>query len=178
MRRSPLLASLLSFLLAVGCQTMPNNNEKDDLEEQSTAAIKKLKNDDIGLERFLSQSYAYVIFPRAGKAGFIFGGSYGRGQVYERGNFVGYADVSQATVGLQAGAQSFSELVAFETKTDFDRFTAGKFAFAANASAVALKTGAADSAKYTDGAAVFVEPIGGLMFEAVIGGQQFTYVPK
>lgn len=178
MRRSKWIAPLLAAMFAAGCQTMPNESEKPDLAEQTSAAMKKLRNDDPGLDRFLSRSYGYVIFPRAGKGGFIFGGAYGRGQVYEQGNFVGYADVSQATVGLQAGAQSFSELVCLETKTDFDRFTAGKFAFAANASAVALKTGAADSAKYNDGVAVFVEPIGGLMLEAVVGGQQFTYVPK
>ena len=43
---------------------------------------------------------------------------------------------------------------------------------------VALKTGAADTARYNDGVAVFVQPIGGLMFEAAVGGQQFSFVPR
>ena len=59
-----------------------------------------------------------------------------------------------------------------------ERFKAGKLALAANLSAVALKTGSAGSARYTDGVAVFVQPIGGLMFEAAIGGQEFTYQPR
>jgi hypothetical protein len=49
--------------------------------------------------------------------------------------------------------------------------------FAASASAVALKAGAAASAKYEDGVAVFTKPRGGLMVEAAIGGQEFGFVP-
>ena len=48
--------------------------------------------------------------------------------------------------------------------------------FAANASAVAIKTGAAAAAKYEDGVAVFTMPRRGLMAEASIGGQKFTFV--
>jgi lipid-binding SYLF domain-containing protein len=95
-----------------------------------------------------------------------------------KGNFVGYADLSQATVGLQAGGQSFNELIVFESDKDFDRFVGGKLALAVNASAVVLKAGAAKSARYTDGVAVFTSPTGGLMLEAAVGGQQFTYLPK
>jgi lipid-binding SYLF domain-containing protein len=119
-----------------------------------------------------------VIFPNVGKGAWIVGGAYGRGVVYEQGQFVGYADISQATVGLQAGGQTYTELVVFEDKASLDRFKTGKLSFAANVSAVILKSGAAASAKYTDGVAVFVKPIGGAMVEAAIGGQQFTYQPK
>ena len=91
---------------------------------------------------------------------------------------IGYSDISQATIGLQAGGQSFSEMLVFESKADLDRFTAGKMSFAANASAVALKSGKAASTRYTDGVAIFVKPIGGLMGEAAVGGQQFTFQPK
>ena len=44
-------------------------------------------------------------------------------------------------------------------------------------SAVAVKAGAAANAKYTDGVLVFTEERGGLMLEASIGGQKFTYKP-
>ena len=133
---------------------------------------------DPSLDRFLNRAWGYVIFPGVGKGGFIAGGAYGRGVVYERGQILGFSDLTQATVGLQAGGQSFSELIVFETRTDLNRFTAGKLAIAANLSAVALKSGAAETARYNDGVAVFVQPIGGLMFEASVGGQQFTFVPR
>ena len=58
-----------------------------------------------------------------------------------------------------------------------ERFKAGKAAFAANASAVLVKAGAAASAGYERGAAVFVSPDGGMMLEAAIGAQKFIYRP-
>jgi lipid-binding SYLF domain-containing protein len=81
-------------------------------------------------------------------------------------------------VGLQAGGQSFSELLVFETKAALDRFKAGQVSFAADASAVVLKSGVATNATFVDGVAVVVQPIGGVMVEAAIGGQQFTYQAK
>jgi hypothetical protein len=58
-----------------------------------------------------------------------------------------------------------------------DNFKNGKLKFAANASAVAMKSGAADTARYTDGVLVFVEPKTGLMLEAALGGQSFSFQP-
>ena len=81
-------------------------------------------------------------------------------------------------MGLQAGGQTFSELLVFENKTALDRFKAGKLDFAADASAVVLKSGVATNATFVNGVAVVVSPIGGAMLEAAIGGQQFTYQQK
>lgn len=162
-----------------GCATTPSGDaSKEKLMDDGTDALRQMKADDSSLDAFLNHSRGYVIFPHVGKGAYIVGGSYGHGLVYENGMFVGYADISQATIGLQVGGQSFMELLAFETERDLNRFKDGKFTFAANASAVALKTGAGATAKYTDGVAAFTKPIGGLMVEASVGGQQFTYAPK
>ena len=91
---------------------------------------------------------------------------------------VGYADLTNVTVGFQLGGQEFSELIAFQTADAFEKFKNNNLAFSANASAVALKTGAAAAAKYTDGIAIFTKPKAGLMFEASVGGQRFTYKAK
>jgi hypothetical protein len=40
------------------------------------------------------------------KGGLVVGGAYGRGAVYEQGQHIGYADLPQGSVGLQAGAQT------------------------------------------------------------------------
>ena len=66
----------------------------------------------------------------------------------------------------------------FENKGALERFKDGKLDFAADASAVVLKTGAATNATFVNGIAVVVSPIGGAMLEASIGGQQFTYQQK
>jgi len=49
-----------------------------------------------------------------------------------------------------------------------------KLKFDAQASAIALKSGASANAVYAKGVAVFTEAIGGLMYEASIGGQHFS----
>lgn len=168
------------LILASGsCATAPRTSgERQALIDHSNASLKLMRSADPSLDRFLARAWGYAIFPNVGKGGLIAGGAYGRGIVFEKGQVLGFSDITQATLGLQVGGQSFSELIVFETRTDLNRFTAGKLAFTANVSAVALKTGAADTARYNDGVAVFVQPIGGLMVEAALGGQQFTFAPR
>lgn len=165
-------------LLLSGCATAPEHGDRRRLTRQATDTLKQMQTADPSLSTLLDKSSGYAVFPRVAKGAVGVGGSYGRGEVYEKGNLTGYADITQATIGLQAGAQEFRELVVFETPRDVERFKAGKLALVANVSAVALKEGAAESARYTHGVAVFVDPIGGLMFEAAVGGQEFTYQPK
>ena len=98
--------------------------------------------------------------------------------VYEQNQQIGYADVTQGSVGLQAGGQTYSELIVFENKEALDRFKKNQFEFGANASAVIAKTGAAANARFVNGVAVFVRPIAGAMAEAAVGGQRVTYIAK
>jgi lipid-binding SYLF domain-containing protein len=88
---------------------------------------------------------------------------------------VGYCDLSQASVGFQLGAQTYSEILCFEDQKAFDRFKAGTFTFDAQATAVALESGAGANAKYNEGVSVFTMDEKGLMFEAAVGGQEFSY---
>jgi lipid-binding SYLF domain-containing protein len=166
-------------LLVIGCSTEPSDSDdRASLQDDVGTTLKRLYVEDPGLQQFLASAYGYVVFPTVGKGAFIVGGSYGHGMVFQKGQFIGYADISQATVGLQAGGQAFSEAIAFENAEALTRFEVGQLTFAANASAVALKSGAAGTAKYTDGVVAFVEPTAGLMLEAAIGGQSFSYQPK
>jgi len=139
--------------------------------------LTKMESRDAGLRDLIDRSAGYAIFPSIGKGGLIVGGAYGKGEVYQNGRLVGYAELSQATVGAQLGGQTYSELVVFENQTALNRFTGGNFEFSGNASAVALKSGAAATAKFDHGIAVFTMPKGGAMLEASIGGQKFSYQP-
>jgi len=174
-----LAAMIVAGLFIVGCSTEPpSSGDRDVMNDDVQATLKRMYVEDTSLQGFMSSAYGYAIFPSVGKGGLIVGGAYGRGQVYSHGQFIGYADISQATVGAQVGGQSFSEALAFDSRDSLQRFEMGQFAFSANASAVALKAGAAAAAKYEDGVAVFVDPQGGLMLEASVGGQSFSYQPK
>ncbi|MEA2707591.1 MAG: hypothetical protein QOF78_192 [Phycisphaerales bacterium] len=171
-------AIALVTMLIIGCQTAPKTEaKKASLEQDAQSALKQMEAADPALADVVSRAYAYAIFPHVGKGGLIVGGGYGRGVVYEQGRQIGFADMTQASVGAQIGGQSFSELIVFENKEALDRFKNNQLTFSANASAVAVKKGAASSMKYENGVAVFVMPRAGLMAELSVGGQKFTFSP-
>jgi len=115
------------------------------------------------------------VFPKISKGAAGVGGAYGKGVLFQNGRIVGYCDVSQASIGLAIGGQTYTEIICFEDQKSFDRFRRGDFTFDAQATAVALQSGAGANAKYSDGVAVFTMDERGLMFEAAIGGQKFAY---
>jgi lipid-binding SYLF domain-containing protein len=173
-----LVMSLVAGLLG-SCATAPASREdKAALVEEARTRRQQMQTEDPTLGALLQKGYGYALFPNVGKAALVVGGAYGRGVVYERGQHIGYSDLTQGSVGVQVGGQSFSELLVFENKEALERFKTGQFSFAAGASAVVLKSGAAANANFVDGVAVVVQPIGGVMVEAAIGGQQFTYQAK
>jgi lipid-binding SYLF domain-containing protein len=161
-----------------GCKTEPKGEAgKAEMSTDVDAALKKAKIHDPSLEGFLNKSYGYAVFPTVGKGGLVVGGAYGKGEAFEQGKRVAYCDITQATIGAQAGGQAYTEIIAFENKAAYDSFRYGKLKFAAQATAVALKSGAAANAKYTDGVSVMTTGESGLMAEASVGGQSFSYKP-
>jgi hypothetical protein len=133
--------------------------------------------EDPGLQRVLDKAYGYVVFPAVGKAMAVVGGAFGKGEVFQGGHLVGYAALVQLTLGVQLGGQTFGEIIAFRDRAALERFKAGRTAFAANASAVLVKAGAATSNDYQSGVMVFVSSEGGMMLEAAIGAQKFIFKP-
>ncbi len=160
------------------CSTEPKTeSQKSTLDAESSAALTAFKNSDSSLQSLLDRSPGYAVFPEIGKAGLGIGGSYGRGEVFEGGKKIGYADVVKGTIGLQIGAQTFSELIIFLNQKTLDTFKKGEMEFGADVSAVAIKSGAAATADHSKGVVVFVRTKGGLMAEASVGGQKFTFKP-
>lgn len=172
------VAGSLACALLGGCETAPTTEgEKVTLASEATAAMDGFRSVDASLDALLAKAEGYAVFPSVGKAGLIVGGSYGRGEVYEKGVKIGHADITQATIGLQAGAQTFSELVIFMRPSDLFAFRRGEYSLSANYSAVALKPGVAGTTDTTKGVIVFTRTTGGLMAEASVGGQKFTFSP-
>lgn len=171
---SALVASCL-----VGCSTTPKTTaEKEELGIKVQAAIQAAKATDPGLQRFFDTAVAYAVFPEVGKGAIGVGGAYGRGQLFQNGQMVGYCTLKQASIGLALGGQSYTELIFFEDPQAVNSFKSGDYAFSAQASAVALKSGASANANYNNGVAVFTVSEAGLMFEASIGGQKFSFDPS
>jgi lipid-binding SYLF domain-containing protein len=145
------------------------------LSKDVPVAIEKFKKTDPGMDRFFSQSTGYVVFPGIDKAGFIVGGGHGTGEVFEHGKPIGTATITIGTIGLQAGAQTFSQIIFFKDTAALDRFKKNKFEFTANASAVIAKAGASTNTDYRNGVAVFTRADEGVMAEAALGSQKFKF---
>lgn len=176
-KKSDLVVLFLSLSLSytVSAQVGGWNAE---LSKESDETLKKMTETTPKLQTFADKAYGYVVFPKVTKAGLIIGGAGAKGMVYKNKTAVGESGLKQATIGLQAGGQQYSEIIFFENKESFDHFTNGRLKFDGQASAIALKKGVSLDIAYKDGVAVFTQAIGGLMFEASLGGQHFTYKPK
>jgi lipid-binding SYLF domain-containing protein len=148
---------------------------------------------------YFDSSYGYAVFPTIGKAGIGIGGAHGEGKVYKQGKSIGESKMTQVTVGLQLGGQAYSQVIFFENENALNDFTSGNFEFSAQATAVALTAGASAEANtgggtsagasggkndastvskgYRKGMAIFTVAKGGLMYEAALGGQKYSYKP-
>lgn len=180
MKRSTIAPlSLLFSLTAFACSTAPRTPEgKAEIEQKAQAALSRAESNDATLADVLRRSAGYAVFPKIGKGGAGVGGAYGKGVLYENGTAIGYCDMTQGTVGLQLGGQTYSEIIAFRSRQAVDRFKGGNFSFEAQATAVAVKSGAAANASFSNDVAVFTTDEAGLMIEASIGGQGFSYQAK
>ncbi len=178
--KSMMLTVGVLFCLALGaCATAPRSEEGEaDIRDAASTALSKAQTADPTLTPVLRDAQGYAVFPTVGKGAVGIGGAYGKGVLYEGGAFTGYCDLSQGSIGFQLGGQSYTEIISFSTLDALNRFRSGNFAFDAQATAVALKSGAGANAKYSNGVAVFTMDEAGLMFEASIGGQKFSYQPK
>jgi lipid-binding SYLF domain-containing protein len=151
---------------------------EEDLRTESQQAISDFKRADSTLNTFFDKSSGYAVFPGVGKGGFIVGGARGKGLVYATNSVIGQATMTQASIGAQAGGQSFAEVIFFETPGALADFTTGKFEMSAEVSAVVAAEGASKAAKYKNGVAVFTLPKKGAMVQASIGGQKFKFEPE
>ena len=189
MKKIPLMLAMAVFLLILSAVVFAAEVK----DYSKTISVFK---DSPVVKRFFDNAYGYAVFPTIGKAGFVIGGSYGEGQVYRGKKVTGKSSVIKGSIGFQAGAEAFSEIVFLKDKRAYDEFTSGNFEFGGTAQAVVItagaqaqagtagasagasagpKTGAQMKTDYHKGMATFVHAKGGLMYEFSVGGQKFTF---
>jgi lipid-binding SYLF domain-containing protein len=165
---------LLAVLTAPG---RPAADEASDAVKRAEEAVALFKKTDPSIAKFFETSVGWAVFPSVAKGAFIVGGAGGKGVLFENGKAVGTTSLAQVTIGLALGGQEYAEIIFFENALALSSFRGGNFALAAQVSAVAAASGAAATAKYQQGVAVFTVAIGGLMYEASVGGQKFEFKP-
>lgn len=152
-----------------------------DLQAETQRTIARFKQANPALQTYFDTSAGYAVFPGVGKGGLIIGGEYGKGLVFERGRLIGEAKLKEASIGAQAGGESFDQVIFFQTPEALEEFKHGKNLVDAQLHGVAAAQGQGPGfeqhAKYVQGVAVFVLPREGLMGQASIGGQRFEFMP-
>jgi len=166
--------AVMMSLLVMSCIASKAYADEVSDADQTISLFKKTDPD---LARFFKTSVGYAVFPSVAKGGLGLGGAHGSGVLYEGGEPVGGASLTQITVGAQVGGQEYAEIIFFQTEKVLSNFKTGNLAFSGQVSAVALASGASANADYKGGVAVFTATKGGLMVEASIGGQKFSYTP-
>jgi lipid-binding SYLF domain-containing protein len=164
-------------LLVAAATVLPPTASLAHAQDDVPPVIAKFKAKDPGMEKIFSDAVGYVVFPTVGKGGLGIGGARGKGWVYQGGGLIGKSTLTQVTIGLQLGGQAYSEIVFFKTLAALESFKSGRLKLDAQASAVALTARASADLAYRNGVAIVTMAKGGLMYEASVGGQKFSFHP-
>ena len=144
--------------------------------EKAEQAINTFKDKNEKMTAYFADTYGYVVFPSVGKGGIILGAAHGRGIVYEQGEAIGEAKMTQVTLGLQWGGQAYSEVIFFKNAAALEAFKRGELEFSGQVSAVAITAGASADISYDNDVAVYTLTKAGFMYEASLGGQKFKFI--
>jgi len=114
MQKRPILLALLMGTLAIiafGALNGARAATPDDLNRDADAALHMLVTTNPAAANVAKNAQAVLIFPNIVKAGLIFGGAYGEGELKQGEKLDGYYNTVTASWGFQAGAQSYGYVV-------------------------------------------------------------------
>lgn len=179
-------ASLAVLFMALAGPAMASSSAED------KAALEEFLKSDV-VAGFHKSAYGYAVLPSVAKGGIGIGGAHGKGGVYRGGKRTGEVTLTQLSIGFQLGGQAYRQVIYFEDKRAYTEFTGGNFEFGAQAEAIAITASAGAQAgtdgtsasanetqtetRYRKGMIVFTMGIGGLMYQASIGGQNYEFKP-
>lgn len=115
MTRSRMFVPLLMFaalsLTSVGLLNSARAATAEDLDKDSRQALQILYKTHPLAESMSHKAKAVLVFPKVIKAGLVFGGGYGEGELLKGSKVDGYYNSVTGSWGLQAGAQSYAYAV-------------------------------------------------------------------
>src|SRR5687767_6603933 len=109
-RQSLRLAGFIILLSLINTlATAQNSKDRKVINDAVEAKAEFIRVDGL-MSNLFNNAYGYVIFPNVGKGAIGIGGAAGNGAVYEKGNLIGMAKLTQITVGFQWGGQAYREV--------------------------------------------------------------------
>jgi len=122
------------------------------------------------------------VFPRVLRAGLVAGGETGEGVLRVSGKTVDYIRITSGSIGLQAGAQARSIVIAFMTQSSLDQFrNSNGWRVGIDGSVALIDIGAGktiDSQNVRDPVVGFIFGSTGLMANLTLEGTRFTRIIK
>lgn len=103
-------SGILGIFLLLSAQNA-NAATSADLDVSANQALETLYKTNPTAASIGKQAKAVLIFPNIVKAGLVFGGAYGEGELKQGDTVDGYYNTVSASWGLQAGAQSYGYVV-------------------------------------------------------------------
>lgn len=142
-------------------------SERTQIDGNVDAALNNLYASVPGSQAIVARAAGVLVFPEITKAGFIVGGQHGSGALRVGGRSIAYYKTGGASIGLQAGAESHSMVLAFMTPDALQRFqNSSGWDVGADASVAIVQTsagGKVEASQLTKPVQVFVFGSKGLM---------------
>jgi lipid-binding SYLF domain-containing protein len=154
----------------------------EDLNTDSQQALHRLYKATPFAETISHNAKAVLVFPKIIKAGLVFGGSYGEGELLKGKTVEGYYNSVTGSWGLQAGAQSYGYVVFLMTDkaVNYIRETKG-WEIGVGPTVVVVDEGAAknlSSSTLKDEAYAFIFDQQGLMAGVSIEGTKISLIKR
>lgn len=163
--------------MALAVATPAYANGAEELLQEADRAVSSLKSSDSTLTNFFEFAAGYVVFPGVRQGGLNHVGRPVRGVVYEKNKPVGEACLVEPGLKPQDSMVPFHEAIFFDRAEALENFKRGRFLMNPDFRAVSAVEGAAATAGYRNGVAIFTVPKSGLLETVTVGDQRFTFKP-
>ena len=183
MSRKALSAVIISLSLTLAGHAAVAVDDAAEISRNANAALESLYANVPGAKAIGAQAHAILVFPKVTKAGLGIGGQSGEGALIKGGKTIGYYRTSGASIGLQAGAQTYGYAMFFMNDKALEQLDkADGFEVGVGPSIVVMDEGKAKSATTTtmkDDIYAFIFSQKGLMAGLGIQGNKISKInPK
>ncbi len=109
------MGALSALVLTAACDNGLNSQGPAIIDARVSETLSFMEATYPGTRDLRDKAAGYLVMPLITEAGFGVGGSFGRGALQVNGITVDYYSSTQASIGLQIGAQQFSHVLFFMT---------------------------------------------------------------